>query len=238
MTKLMQEEKKRSPTMVPKVEVHPVKISYSVTSSATLDDDATSSTNSTSRGFVYVSQRAQLYRVMDALMEVAAPKISVRCKRIWSKRVNATQSGDGFELLDCENTPEEPKTKNGEQKGNVKNDPKDKVPIMSLGEWAQTHGDSTHVNGLDVLIETKRSSSEWPRESLELENRIQVRVSCELVLNRFLFNEGSSHPSNAKQYCSGWRLGGLSRLNGKVVRGFCSRGDGADRHGALCGMGF
>jgi hypothetical protein len=176
MTKLMQEEKKLSPTMVPKVEVHPVKISYSVTSSATLDDDATHSTTSISRGFVFVSQRAQLYRVMDALMEVAAPKISVRCKRVWSKRVNATQAGDGFELLDCEDTKEEPKAKNGERKEIVKNDPKAKIPIMLLGEWAQTHGDSAHVNGLDVLIETKRSSSEWPRASLELENRIQVRV--------------------------------------------------------------
>ena len=157
MMKLLREEKKRSPRMIPRVEVHPIKLVYSVL--GTTDQEVTS------RGFVLVSQRTLLYRALHALMKLAAPNTSVFCKRIWSKRERGTKSGDGFELLDMDTVDGRLRKKENE----------DEIPGKLLGEWVRSHGQLSIVKEIDLLIETRRSNAEWPRASLELENRIQVR---------------------------------------------------------------
>jgi hypothetical protein len=50
----------------------------------------------------------------------------------------------------------------------------EKPAEMLTGEWWSTHGDTDAIKEMDVLVEVKRPNETWPRQSLELENRIQV----------------------------------------------------------------
>ena len=130
-----------------------------------------------------MSQRTLLYRAVHALMKLAAPNTSVLCKRIWSKRERGTKLGDGFELLDMETV--DGKLRKKENEG--------ETPDKLLGEWVRTHGDLSIVKEIQVLIETRRSNAEWPRASLELANRIQVRRRSDVgVAQSWLFTRSGS----------------------------------------------
>jgi hypothetical protein len=157
MTKLLKEQEKLSqPQVIPVVEVYPVKLNYTVIDGKNQNP---------SHGFVLVSQRTKTHDALQDLMKIAAPMTSSSCKRVWSMRVvSGTQKGDGFEAVELSSLG-----------GKLMRKGEDEKPAeMLTGEWWSTHGDTDAIKEMDVLVEVKRPNETWPRQSLELENRIQV----------------------------------------------------------------
>lgn len=173
MTKLLIEEENRAePLLIPTVEVHPVKLKYTVTNGST---NISAKKNSNSKeeahdGFVLVSQQTSVYETLQALMKVAAPDTTSSCKRIWSRRdTNGTKSGDGFDLVDLH-------LLDGKLLRDNDKDEAPRSPRKSMGKWLEGHFADAGNTSLecDILVEVRRLNSTWSRESLELQNRIQV----------------------------------------------------------------
>jgi hypothetical protein len=162
MTRLLKEEENHAaPELIPTVEVYPIKLVYTVI------DGKNEGIN---RGFILVSQSSRVYDALQALMKVTAPNTSSTCKRVWSLRNNGTLSGDGFELIDL-NLLDGNLTKSGDK--DKEHQPR--LPLLTVGEWLQTHSPEGDDTGeARVLVEVRRSNDRWARESLELEKRIQV----------------------------------------------------------------
>lgn len=173
MTKLLKEEQKRSePRMIASVEVHPVKLLYSLVNNGPTTPTTKNGANGggeqnkniPNRGMVLVSQRVSAYDALQALLKVAAPGTSSSCKRVWTRRENGTSKGDGFELTHLDGLDGRLQKKENEGE----------IPQMLVGEWLRTHGEDQAVLEFEVLVETKPPNEPWPRAPLELENRIQV----------------------------------------------------------------
>lgn len=187
MTKLLKEQERLAPPrMVPTVEVYPIKLNYTIVDAGRIDQnakDATAAESATEHGFVLVSRRTRVYDALHDLLKVTAPKTASSCKRVWSERESGTKSGDGYEVIDLESLDGKRLRVNADLMDS--NDripaPKSQIPSLLVGEWIQTYQrsnnrkrDDDDLRELQVLIEIKRPNSPWPRESLELENRIQV----------------------------------------------------------------
>lgn len=162
MTKLlMEQESLQQPRMIAFVEVYPLKLNYSI-----VDDN---DTVPNSMGFVLVSRRSHVYNALQGLMKVAAPQTVSSCRRVWSKRANpgTKNPGDGFELVDLDSL-------DGKL---LKKDPDTDMttPQLTIDEWIDSYGDpGDAVRELDILVEIRKATGTWPRESLELGNRLQV----------------------------------------------------------------
>jgi hypothetical protein len=161
MTKLlMEQESLQQPRMIPWVEVYPIKLNYSI-----VDDK---DTDLNSLGFVLVSRRSQVYKALQSLLKVAAPQTVSSCRRVWTKRANpgTKYGGDGYELLELDGLDGKLLKKD--------QDTDFTMPQLSIESWIDTFGDMEMIKELDVLVEIRKSSGAWPRESLELGNRLQV----------------------------------------------------------------
>ncbi len=161
MTKLLlEQESMQQPRMMPWVEVYPLKLNYSIV------DDAEREPNSL--GFVLVSRRSNVYKALQGLMKVAAPQTVSSCRRVWSKRPNpgTKNAGDGYELVELENI-------DGKL---LKKEPGIDLttPQLSIDLWIGTFGEAEALKEIDILVEIRKASGRWPRESLELGNRLQV----------------------------------------------------------------
>lgn len=163
MTKLlMEQENLNQPRLIPWVEVYPIKLNYTVVDSNGLD-------GSNSIGFVLASRRSRAFDVLQGLMKVATPQKSSLCRRVWTKRENTGTklSGDGYELIDLD-------ALDGKLFKRDKEKEKSSTPQLKMVDLIKRHGDADTVKELEVLVEVRRLDSEWPRESLRFENRIQV----------------------------------------------------------------
>jgi hypothetical protein len=152
------------------------------------------------KGIALASRASFAKDVLHELERAATPGCSNACVRLWMKSrpyVNikagvrgATKNGDGFELIDIDSLlssrtevsslvpPPKPKTPPRSfgisNKGNY-------IPL-TVGEWLKieksfqpSSNHSSHPVIVELLIEIRTSpSSRWIRESLELENRLQV----------------------------------------------------------------
>lgn len=176
MTKLLKEQERLAPPrLVPTVEVYPIKLNYRIVDATTsLDGSGDKKGQDGIRGFILVSKRTRVYDALHDLMAVTAPNTSSECKRVWSQRVSGTKSScDGFELVDLESldgtlVKKEKKELEGGSPRKLT-----QVPSILVGEWIETHqvGDAKE---LEVIVELKRPNTSWPRDDLELSNRLQV----------------------------------------------------------------
>jgi ubiquitin carboxyl-terminal hydrolase 8 len=173
MTKLLKEQERLAPPrLVPTVELYPIKLNYKI-----IDPSHNTNNGAEKRGFVLVSRRTRVYDALHDLLKVTAPEASSSCKRVWSHRESGTKSGDGFEVVDLMSL-------DGKLNKRVENNDDNmsksaaSVPSLLVGEWILTHQASSdphsELKELEVLIEIRRPNTAWPRESLELENRLQV----------------------------------------------------------------
>lgn len=113
-----------------------------------------------------------------------------------SKGSPATKIGDGYEVVDMESL--DGKLVSVKKKGDKTKDPPlstttKTIPSLLVGEWIRTHGkhrqklhnstsssntfsdeDDDELKELDILVEIKHPNKTWPREKLQLENRVQV----------------------------------------------------------------
>ncbi len=192
MTKLLKEQERLAPPqMVPSVELYPIKLNYHIV------DSSNTSIDSKSSGFVLVSRRTKVYDALQDLLKATAPETSSSCKRLWSfrgcgrgdssKRSPATKIGDGYEVVDMETL--DGKLVPSKKQTDKQNEPPPEktIPSLLVGEWIRTHGkhrqrlhnttsdeEEDELKELEILVEIKRPNSTWPREKLELENRVQV----------------------------------------------------------------
>lgn len=229
MEKLMLEEQQLSkPDLVPTVEVHPIKLMYSVNSGTKDSKGAV-----TQRGLCLVSRSAPLRDALQAVMRVAQPSKATQCVRLWSRAgypsknghghknpYMATAVGDGYELVDFDMLEEEPK-KTVLDNANNNDDEDKKLPGLSIGEWVQRHivdTDAGSSKELEVLIETRKTAnSPWPRKYLVLENRIQVGdfVDAQDVTGRWYEAiVGEVGDDTVRVHYSGW----ASRWDSKLKR--------------------
>lgn len=179
MSKLLKEQERLSPPrFVPAVEVYPVKLNYRVVDTTTSMNGTNNGNSDTAgqRGFVLVSRRTRVYDALHDLMVVTAPNTTSDCKRVWSQRIPGTTAiGDGYEVVELESLDGK-LIKKDKNEANTEPSLKPEIPSMLIGEWMQTHqvGDMYSLKELEVIVEVKRPSTPWPREALQLENRIQV----------------------------------------------------------------
>jgi len=181
MSKLLKEQERLAPPqMVPSVELYPIKLNYRTV-------DGNSNSPSKFAGFVLVSRRTKVYDALQDLLKATAPETSSSCKRVWSlqgccdsgRGSPATKVGDGYEVVDLDSLDGK---LNSVKKAGAQTDSSKRIPILLIGEWIRTHQQYRQNNGqnddelqeLDVLVEIKRPNTPWPREKLELENRVQV----------------------------------------------------------------
>lgn len=162
MTKLlMEQERLQQPRMIPWVEVYPIKLNFTVVQDQTTSEEGI-------KDFVLVSRRSRAFDALKGLMKAAAPQTISSCRRVWSKRANpgTKNPGDGYELVDLDGL--DGKLLKREQDGDSSK------PQLTVEEWIKTHGEDEGLKELDVLVEIRRANEAWPRESLELGNRLQV----------------------------------------------------------------
>ena len=189
MTKLLKEQERLAPPqMVPSVEVHPIKLNYRIVDSSGAVD------SSKSDGFVLVSRRTKVFDALQDLLKATAPETSSSCKRLWSFRgcmgndadkkrgTAATKLGDGYEVVDMESLDGKLVSLN---KVTGKKVQSKTTPSLLVGEWMRTHryhkqnqhgitNEEDELKELSLLVEIKRPNTSWPREKMELENRVQV----------------------------------------------------------------
>mmetsp|Transcript_8792 Transcript_8792/g.21463 ORF Transcript_8792/g.21463 Transcript_8792/m.21463 type:complete len:1215 (+) Transcript_8792:406-4050(+) len=193
MTKLLKEQEMMAPPrMVPSVELYPIKLNYRIVDGSTTDTDSSPDVNK-STGFVLVSRRTKVYDALQDLLKATAPETSWSCKRLWSfrgcgssssnlsRRTTTTKLGDGYEVVDVESLDGKlVSAKDPEELLSTKT-----IPTLLVGEWVRTHNQKAqkNINGdddddglqeIDLLVEIKRPNTSWPREKLELGNRVQV----------------------------------------------------------------
>lgn len=141
-------------------------------------------------GFVLVSRTTPVRDALVALSKMVAPEKSSSCIRLW-KRMNygqerATAQGDGYELVYLDESlegkllsPKNVKLKNAKQQrppppGTTPPAAPAPAPPMTVGEWVECQGGNT-AKSVALLLESRANpNARWSRESLELENRIQV----------------------------------------------------------------
>jgi len=174
MEKLMQEEQLlQAQQLVPAVEVHPLKICYSVVSDEILEPPMSPSGSESHDGFVLVSQDELVINTLQSLMKAAAPQKASSCVRVWSQRVVIhTRHYEMVHLEDLEILDGAPLGESAAASVDIRK------RQMTVGEWLSTHMSDPSYTQLKVLVETRKNSvSPWPREEVELENRIKVRTS-------------------------------------------------------------
>lgn len=179
MDKLLMEEQQQRPVQPrPVVEVHPMRLSYSIVTEETTADQQQEQ-NHRQQGYVLVSRDAPAVDALVALMHVAEPNKATQCVRLWSRRVYSSLSNnrkdvavtpgtDGYELVDLQGLNEKIKIEDGEKK------------LASVLQWTQRHHVSESTEEVELIIETRKTvNSPWPREPLEFENRIKVGDFCD-----------------------------------------------------------
>jgi hypothetical protein len=176
-TKLLQTDAQQ---LVPTVEAFPIKINYRVVGD--LNNE-----NEEQEGFLLVSKAALVVDVIPAARKVVVPDKSSSHVRIWSKMVSlqrngrgATEKGDGYELVHLDRLD-----------GNrlrEEDDEELELSKMTMEEWVSRHVNSADkLESIDILVEIRPSpTSQWPREALEFENRLQVRATG-VFLNACVF---------------------------------------------------
>lgn len=160
MTKLLMEhERQRQPGMIPWVEVYPLKLNYAIVDTEKIRPDSPT-------GFALVSRRSRVFDSLQSLMKAAAPRTISSCRRLWSKRANpgTKNAGDGFELVALDALDGKLLRKEGSML----------TPQISVDEWIHSYGDSQTIKELDILVEIRKAGEKWPREAMELGNRLQV----------------------------------------------------------------
>jgi hypothetical protein len=170
MERLMQEERRlQAPRLVPAVEVHPIKLCYSVVCQEYLDPPTSPSGAESHDGFVLVSQDDSATETLQSLMKVTAPKKASSCVRIWSQRV--TRHRSRFEVLHLEDLEvvDDADQITGATSVDVRK------RHLTVDEWLSTHSANASQTQLKVLVETRQTfGSEWPRKALEFENCIKA----------------------------------------------------------------
>lgn len=162
MTKLLlQEQNLHRPRLIPSVEIYPIKLNYTIAG-----EDG--KVKPSSVGFFLVSRRVKVFDALQGLMKLATPQISSANRRLWSKRQNpgTKVSNDGYELIDLYAL--DGKLLKKDQDG------VDPVPQLSINEWLKVYGDGDEIKEIDIVIETRKTNENWPRESLEFASRLQV----------------------------------------------------------------
>lgn len=165
----MQEEQRlQSPQLVPTVEVHPIKLCYSLVCHDYLEPPMSPSGAESHDGFVLVSQDESAVDTLHSLMKVAAPQKASSCVRIWSQRATIhTSRYEAIHLEDLE-VPE-----HSSDFGATSVDMRKRQ--LTVGEWLSTHAGDASQAQLKMLVETRKTGlSEWPREDQEFENRVKV----------------------------------------------------------------
>jgi len=179
------------------IEVFPVEFKYvivdedagGVSSVVATDDNTTGLPQHSYRGIALASRTSSISEVLHDLQRAAAPNKPNSCVRIWKRSVcnEATKSGDGYDLLDdaslfAEPPVSSPKSTTSKSKQLV-------VEELTIEQWlgmvplnSKTAKEQACTSGqvVELLIEVRSSpTSKWIRESLELENRVQVgSISC------------------------------------------------------------
>lgn len=172
MEKLLQEEEKRQAMeLVPTVEVHPIKICYSVVSSENVEPPMSPSGMESHDGFVLVSQDEPAIETLQSLMKVSAPQKASSCVRIWSQ--HELIDHNRYEAVHLEDLEVPEPSGDAATAAAISVDLR-KRPI-TVGEWLSTHAEDASRTQLKVLVETRRTTNAaWPRAALEFENRIKV----------------------------------------------------------------
>ena len=177
MEKLLQEEEQRQAMLlVPTVEVHPIKLCYSVISPDNVDPPMSPSGLESHDGFVLVSQDESAIDTLQSLMKVSAPQKASTCVRIWSQReLIHTHRYEAVHLDDLHIPENDTEGSNGSSiNAGAASIELRKRPI-TVGEWLSTHAGDVSRTQLKLLVETRKTTmEEWPRESLEFENIINV----------------------------------------------------------------
>jgi hypothetical protein len=168
-----QQQQKQQQLLVPTVEAFPIKMSYKVVGDLNGDEKQ--------EGFLLVSRESLVVDVIPTVRKVVVPDKSVLRVRIWSKmeslqrsgRRGATAKGDGYELVHLDRL-------DGTMR-NEENDQERELSSMTMGEWVSRHVcRADKQESIDILVEIRASpTAQWARESLELEQRLEVR--CEQV---------------------------------------------------------
>ena len=162
MDRLLLEESERvSLSNASCVEVHPLKLTYSIVHEDNAQDLFDEQRQD---GFVLVSRDANASDALAALLQTVEPEKASSSVRLWSQHKNdrATKAGDGFELVDFD-CLEQLNRSTGQ------------VIYLSVQEWVERHSSERTGRGIHVLVESRKTvNSQWPRHDLELMNRIQV----------------------------------------------------------------
>ncbi|KAL9189843.1 hypothetical protein ACHAXT_009518 [Thalassiosira profunda] len=176
------------------VEVFPVEIRYVVAvdggygvTSPGEGTDNSSLPKPPRHGVALASRRSPVRDVLHDLQRAAAPDGDTACTRIWmrSRCMEATNAGDGYELVDLDSLSRMPTAKEvnmSPQRASRKSSKskEDEEPSLTVEQWLGLEELSVRSNAsgpvaLDLLVEVRSSpTSSWSRESLELENRLQV----------------------------------------------------------------
>jgi len=177
------------------IEVFPVEFKYVIvdedaggisSGAVATDDNTTGLPQHSHQGIALASRTSSISEVLHDLQRAAVPNKPNSCVRIWKRSVcnEATKSGDGYDLLDdaslfAEPPVSSPKSMSSKSKQLV-------VEELTIEQWlgmvplnSKTAKEQACTPGqvVELLIEVRRSpTSKWIRESLELENRVQV--SC------------------------------------------------------------
>jgi len=160
MTKLlMEQEERRQPRTVPWIEIYPLKLHYKVVDTDKIRLDSPT-------GLALVSRRNNAFDSLQGLMKAAAPRTISSCRRLWIRRANpgTKNTGDGYELVNLHGL--DGKLLRKEDYGST--------PQLSVDEWILSYGDAKSVKELEVLVEIRRAGEAWPREAMELGNRLSV----------------------------------------------------------------
>jgi ubiquitin carboxyl-terminal hydrolase 8 len=201
MEKLMLEEQTvaQNPKLV--VEVHPIKLVYSVTCTAANKAEQNGTSQAVENGshivdhqkraavgFVLVSRDAAAVAAITTLQSLVAPRITSQSIRTWSKYDYsadpswAQSSSDGYELVDIDSLSVQiPSTKLPQAKfptngGRAPSDARKHLAssAVSVGDWVNQHFAKSSVKELELLVEIRQSVNfPWPRAALELANRIK-----------------------------------------------------------------
>jgi hypothetical protein len=177
------------------VEVYPVEFHYAIIDgvSSPLPPAAVTanSLRYSQQGMALASRASLAKNVLHELERAASPGRSSACIRLWMKSrpyadvqagvKSATKNGDGFDLIDMDSLviPAAPKKQTTPttppRAGSKSND-----RLLTVGEWlkidlTQPQSQKSRPVVVELLIEIRSSpTARWIRESLELENRLQV----------------------------------------------------------------